>query len=356
MCLVHDLHPYQGRFSPRIPAEILKNNFSKNQRILDPFVGSGTTLLVANQMGRVAVGIDNSAFACMLSRAKLESYDFKKVQSSANKLSELILVNKSYSSHKSHSSQKSFLSRWFLPQITREILFLNSQIQKEKNQKIKQLFQIVLSRSMHSCLRVPHSFRGELRRPVPEKYFCSKHQKFCHPPTSLLPFFQRYLIDTISALQESHDHLSRARWQIIHADSRNVAIPGKFHGVITSPPYMGQIDYQKDHAYAFETFNLKHSTNNEIGSRAKGRRENARKRYISDIAQVLNNCQKYLLPGFKILLVFNDHYQTLEKILSRANLKIVDVSDCIKSHPSNKKDRRCEEKIIKLFPKNKLGA
>lgn len=42
-----------------------------NDRVLDPMCGSGTTLVVAQRLGRKAFGIDQSPLACELTRARL---------------------------------------------------------------------------------------------------------------------------------------------------------------------------------------------------------------------------------------------------------------------------------------------
>ena len=78
---VHRLHPYIGKFIPQLVEEYVKNEFSKNALILDPFMGSGTTLVASNELGRKSVGIDISPFNCMISRAKLENYNLDKVKS-----------------------------------------------------------------------------------------------------------------------------------------------------------------------------------------------------------------------------------------------------------------------------------
>jgi DNA modification methylase len=45
---VHRLHPYLGKFIPQLVEVFLKKYFQPGQMILDPFVGSGTTLIEAN--------------------------------------------------------------------------------------------------------------------------------------------------------------------------------------------------------------------------------------------------------------------------------------------------------------------
>lgn len=49
---------YHGNFVPQIPNQMLKRYTKANDWILDPFVGSGTTLIECQRLGRNGIGID----------------------------------------------------------------------------------------------------------------------------------------------------------------------------------------------------------------------------------------------------------------------------------------------------------
>lgn len=57
---VHRLHPYLGKFIPQPVEWFLKKHFDENDIVLDPFMGSGTTLVQGNEMGMHTIGIDVS--------------------------------------------------------------------------------------------------------------------------------------------------------------------------------------------------------------------------------------------------------------------------------------------------------
>ncbi len=75
---VHRLHPYLGKYVPQM-VEIFLRKFEP-QTVLDPFCGSGTTLVEANSLGVAAIGCDVSAFNCLLSKVKTDKYDVRKLE------------------------------------------------------------------------------------------------------------------------------------------------------------------------------------------------------------------------------------------------------------------------------------
>jgi 16S rRNA G966 N2-methylase RsmD len=49
---------YHGNFVPQIPHQLLSRYTKKGDWVLDPFMGSGTTIIEAQRMGRNSIGID----------------------------------------------------------------------------------------------------------------------------------------------------------------------------------------------------------------------------------------------------------------------------------------------------------
>jgi hypothetical protein len=71
---VHGIHPYPAKFIPEIPAALIDHlEPTKGTAILDPFCGSGTTLVAAQSEGYDSIGIDLNPIACLISRVKTAS-------------------------------------------------------------------------------------------------------------------------------------------------------------------------------------------------------------------------------------------------------------------------------------------
>jgi DNA modification methylase len=77
---VHSFHKYKAKFFPRLVRFIinyvnpnLKTNSSGELIILDPYVGSGTTLVEASLLGFNSIGIDIDPLSCLISQTKVNA-------------------------------------------------------------------------------------------------------------------------------------------------------------------------------------------------------------------------------------------------------------------------------------------
>jgi DNA modification methylase len=85
---VHRLHPYKGKFIPQLVEYFLDSHlntfkkrifFKAGDIILDPFMGSGTTLIQSSELGLHSIGIDVSEFNCLISKVKIGKYDLMRL-------------------------------------------------------------------------------------------------------------------------------------------------------------------------------------------------------------------------------------------------------------------------------------
>ena len=77
--LTHGFHKYPGKFIPQIPAWAIKKYGTQNNIILDPFCGSGTTLVESLLYNHNAIGIDIDPLSVLISKVKTTPLDIEKL-------------------------------------------------------------------------------------------------------------------------------------------------------------------------------------------------------------------------------------------------------------------------------------
>ncbi|MCX7886265.1 MAG: site-specific DNA-methyltransferase [Verrucomicrobiae bacterium] len=344
---VHRLHPYLGKFIPQLVEWFLRRYFKPGNWILDPFMGSGTTLVQANELGMASVGIDISEFNCMIARVKLAKYDLalaskevleieSRVQRFSNRLNQqddasldLFPEDKIEALKASllAECQSDYLRRWFAPRALLEMLYYRRLIPQYHYQD---LLRIVLSRAARSSRLIPHYDLATPKEPIPvgKPYWCRKHNRFCVPIDNCMEKIHAYSEDTIRRLATFDSLRSDQPAIVVCGDSRTVEIDKflpkslRFDGIFTSPPYVGQIDYHDQHRYAYELFGITRRDEYEIGPKRAGKSKRAQEVYVRDISAVLARCCRHLKDDGKVFIVANDKFNLYPAIAEKAGLQI----------------------------------
>ena len=131
---------------------------------------------------------------------------------------------KKYNIELNNFSAKSFLDKWYIGNIRKEIRFAFEQIKKIKDRKNKKIIAIVLSRTIRSCRATTHSDLATLKEPQITTYYCWKHKKICKPLFSIKDWFDRYATDTVYRLKIFTKLKTNSHFTVIPADSRTVDI------------------------------------------------------------------------------------------------------------------------------------
>lgn len=352
---VHRLHPYLGKFIPQLVEIFLRKYFTPGQTVLDPFCGSGTTLVQANELGINSVGYDISAFNVMLCRAKTTRYELKGVRQEV-----LEILERVRDSTQKHSIQPSlfdtgstvnvspidngYLQQWFAPTALHELLAYR-EFMMRGDYEYKDLLQIILSRSARSARLTTHFDLDFPKRPQTEPYWCYKHSRMCSPTTDAFQFLKRYSTDTLARVAEFARLRTDADVAIYHADASRVEFP-PVDGIITSPPYVGLIDYHEQHAYAYHLLGLQDKREQEIGAAANGSSQKAQRQYQEDIAGTFRRAAQSMPSGARMIVVAHDRANLYDEI---ARLAGVEVEHTINRHVNRRTGRRGSDFYESVF-------
>jgi hypothetical protein len=232
-----------------------------------------------------------------------------------------------------------FLNKWFSKRVRQELFYYIKLLEKVEDEDLRNVLRIVLSRTARSCRATRHSDLATLKEPQIGPYYCRKHKKLCTPINSITKHLRRYTLDTIKRLKDFSNIKQKVNSGVIHGDSREVNIfeeikkqnpefynllsNKKIAGIFTSPPYVGQIDYHEQHAYAYELFNIPRKDDKEIGPLYKGKGKQAKDEYVEGISKVLINISKFVRDDGDYFIVANDKSNLYPLIAEKSGLKIV---------------------------------
>ena len=321
---VHRLHPYHGKFIPQLVEVLLHRYVPVGGRVLDPFAGSGTTLVQALESGYDATGAELAAFNCLLMRVKTARYDLGALRD------EIHEVVAHLDTLGTEARPSAYMRRWYAPAAAKQLLAFREQAHSD-------VLRVVLSRAARSARRAAHFDLEAPSEPMTGEYWCHKHRRTCRPVASATAFLRRYALDTLARIEEFDAVRSERAASILHGDARDIAYEDTFDAVITSPPYPGLIDYHEQHRYAYELLGLEQRRDLELG---KGATKAALEDYREGIARALANAAAALAPDAPLLIVVNDRRDLYPAILERAGLRL---EERLRRHVNRRTGRRAGE-------------
>ena len=345
---VHRLHPYLGKFVPQL-AEVFLRKFEP-MTFCDPFCGSGTALVEAAALGINAVGCDISSFNGLMTRVKMGKYNLEQLEFEIGDI-----LGRATSSPQMRLLEEKptyltseYLKSWFARSALESLIAYRELI---KDYEYSDVLRLILSRSARSARLTTHFDLDFPKEPQTEPYYCYKHRRTCKPTENAAQFLKRYSRDTLNRIREFSAIRKDVTVSIITGDSRIANFPS-CDFVITSPPYVGLIDYHAQHRYSYELLGLDWNAESEIGAAQSGSSLRAQANYVESMVESFKNVKNSLSSNGRMVVIVNDKYGLYEEIQERVE---VELETRLERHVNRRTGRRAGDFFESVFVWKRKG-
>ncbi len=239
---VHGLHEYKGKFNPQIVRGILNTlGFRNGERILDPFCGSGTTLVECALEGRSAHGTDINPLAVFLANTKVEtlSLDPDTIETTFSTFLKRIRGRKKIEHDPLSKARNDYLMKWFTPDHFAFIERARSAM-SSLDYRCANLIKVLLSDLLRNYSEQEPADLRIRRRKSP------------YPDTPILQALEAKFIEFSDLYRRSHEIVGAIKSSnkahlltnsATHEYSKWVSEVGQFDAVVSSPPYATALPY-----------------------------------------------------------------------------------------------------------------
>lgn len=295
------IHWYPCKFPLPLARTLVRALAVPDLSVLDPFVGSGTTLVAAQELGHSAIGFDLNPLAVLISNGVTSLADVKVFRSSLVEVLAQVDSGQPESRFRRWKGERppSELDYWFHPDTLDELHSLWSAILNLPPSSAKRTLLLCFSSILKSvCSQRNHwGWVCDNVKPSTLVYrnavtaFAQRSQMAATALGSLSPGRPPSVVVHGNAL----DELRR--------------LPDESVGfVITSPPYQGMTDYVRSQRLTLlwlgeDVDSLKGS---EIGARFKRHRQLALEEYKQELFLVLTEVQRVLVRGGYLAAVLGE--------------------------------------------------
>lgn len=287
----HNFHSFPAKFPPQLPRKFIEALTVPGDIVLDPMMGSGTTVLETYLSGRQGIGFDIDPLALMLAKAKVTPLKGRLVADIGNGVLERAqgMARKQRSElvreleNRWDAKTRDFVNYWFAPETQIELLALITEIEQIEDAELRTFFKlafsaIIITKSGGVSLAFDLAHTRPHRAKVVigtsgEVIFGSKLAVSSSPRARFLtkklrsPFkeFERRVEQNLSGLSASNldriqpyleglsewqpnrikPHIAFGNAQAIPLDDDTIDL------IVTSPPYASNaIDYMRAHKFS----------------------------------------------------------------------------------------------------------
>ncbi len=291
------LHWHPCRFPSQIPA--IGRLSAPGDVILDPFMGSATTLVEAQRLGRRSVGIDINPISCLMAQAKTLPIPGTAVRCYVDR-THLALANGWENLEMAETPKSVQAAKWYMPATLASLRKIWGVVCADNSYPSvigKAAFSSIL---LAACRETRHwgyvcdnTSPKSAREADAKSMFLSSLERFAAAYCERDSFQQAHCAEAMVSQGDARTELERFP-------------ENHFSCAITSPPYFGVTDYVKAQRLSMEWISaeIEPLRQQEIGARSKRHRKDAQLRYIAELKTVFKQTHRVLKPAGLAIVIF----------------------------------------------------
>lgn len=301
---MHGFHSYPARLHPTTAASVITGLSAPNQTVLDPFCGSGTSLVEARRLGRRGIGSDLNPLALELCWLKTLAppADFLEALESAARGAVEYAEERRLAKAGPLTSYPQATRRAFPIHVLLELDSLRQAVQAVSDTRVRRALLLVFSSLLTKVSNQESDTSKKLVAPRLRSGFTIDHfGKKVRELTEQILEYER----TLPA--------NAPKPKLYERDARQLSVlpDASVDLVVTSPPYPGVFDYLEHHRLRLKFLELDGKTfrTREIGARRNYEALDfaaARARWRSEFVPCLREMGRVLRPGGHAALIVAD--------------------------------------------------
>ena len=339
--ITHGYYTYPAKFIPQLAERLIKENSMKGDIVIDPFMGSGTTVIESIVNQRIGVGTDINEIANLIAKVKTTPIKSKKLSAEFSNLETDLnkRLNGQFEFYVKEALKKTpdneRINYWFLPQQKEKLSIIFARILEIENVDIKDFFLVTFAQILKSSsiwlqksVKPTRDLNKKIYNPI--DLFLSQSKKMIKKHSEFENILKSDVKKNIS------------KYRIVQCgDSRNQPCEDeKASLIVTSPPYVTSYEYADLHqlpslwlgylqelpefrkkfigsAYKNrENTDLKSTLADEIVSKLKNKKKEEVKSYFADMLETFEETKRVLKKGGRACIVIgNTEFQGV-KILN----------------------------------------
>jgi tRNA G10 N-methylase Trm11 len=317
----HGFFRYYGKFPPPIASRFLEEYHTKSDElILDPMVGSGTTLVEASIRNEDAVGLDVNELSVMISKAKTTYINPKKIKDCLIEFEKF--TTKKITKIDSFTPNDKYLEHWFHTQNISELANIRRFIEsKQDDPKISNLLKVGLASIIRNVSRASKAM-GRM---------------FLDPALEEVDSYQMFIKKILKYADTMENWESNKKTQKVYLkNAKNIPLKDNSVGMtICHPPYYNLYKYSSIFKFEMLWTGLDYSgtKKDEIFEGFKLGKSELVSRYIIDMNEILNEIWRVMKSKRYCVLMMGDAVIKEKRLNTTAlllqNLKKFDVEKII---------------------------